>query len=85
MSQALKDKLLNKLVTIEIYHGITVEQAAQMFVDLNYEGTPMDKVTKANIDPRNKWVWAAKKIFEELAHLLRTPSRHRPRRPVSPN
>ncbi|WP_433299626.1 hypothetical protein ACQP2F_00320 [Actinoplanes sp. CA-030573] len=75
VSQALKDKLLNKLVTIEIYHGITVEQAAQMFVDLNYEGTPMDKITKANIDPRNKWVWAAKKIFEELGVRLATDGR----------
>ncbi|MGK3203807.1 hypothetical protein [Amycolatopsis sp. MEPSY49] len=72
---ALKDKLLNQLVTVEIYHGVTEDQAAQMFVDLNYEGTPVDTITKANIDPRNKWITATKKIFDELGIKYATSGR----------
>jgi hypothetical protein len=75
VSVALKDKLLNQLVTVEIYHGVTREQAAQMFVDLNYEGTPVDTITKANIDPRNKWIAATKKIFDELGIKYATTGR----------
>ncbi|WP_086666405.1 hypothetical protein [Lentzea kentuckyensis] len=72
---ALKDKLLNQLVTIEIYHGITTNHAAQMFVDLNFEGTPVDTITKANLDPRNKWISATKKIFDELKIGVATTGR----------
>lgn len=63
---ALKDKLLNQPVTVEVFHGITEKQAAQMFVDLNFEGTAVDTITKANIDPRNRWIAATKGIFDEL-------------------
>jgi hypothetical protein len=72
---ALKDKLMNKLVTVEVYHGITSEAAAQMFVDLNFEGTPVDRITKANIDPRNRWITATKRIFNDLEIGLATSGR----------
>ncbi|MBB5852615.1 hypothetical protein ACFQ05_04935 [Amycolatopsis umgeniensis] len=75
VSAALKDRLLNQPVTVEVYHGISEEQAAQMFVDLNYEGTRVDTITKANIDPRNKWIAAAKKIFDELGIKYATTGR----------
>lgn len=72
---ALKDKLMNKLVTVEVYHGITDEQAARMFVDLNFEGTPVDRITKANIDPRNRWIAVTKRIFDDLGIGLATSGR----------
>lgn len=75
VSATLKDKLLNKKVTVEIYHGVSVEEAAGMFVDLNFEGTPVDRITKANIDPRNKWIAATKEIFDELGISLATDGR----------
>ena len=63
---ALKDKLLNRPVTLEVFHGVSATWAAQMFVDLNFEGTRVDNITKANIDPRNKWISVTKDIFDEL-------------------
>jgi hypothetical protein len=75
ISAALKDKLFNKVVTVEVFHGITPEQAASMFIDLNYEGTPVDTITKANIDPRNKWVQVTKRIFDDLGMNLATTGR----------
>ncbi|MEV6298196.1 hypothetical protein AB0M02_02195 [Actinoplanes sp. NPDC051861] len=72
---ALKDKLLRKHVTVEVYHGVSVEQAAGMFVDLNFEGTPVDRITKANIDTRNKWINATKEIFGDLGISLATDGR----------
>ncbi|WP_433506051.1 hypothetical protein ACQP04_05910 [Pseudonocardia halophobica] len=75
VSPALKDKLLNQLVTVEIFHGISTENAAKMFVDLNFEGTPVDNITKANIDPRNKWISATKEIFSTLQIGVATTGR----------
>jgi hypothetical protein len=46
-----------------------------MFVDLNFEGTPGDTITKANIDPRNKWIAVTKRIFEDLGINLATSGR----------
>jgi hypothetical protein len=46
-----------------------------MFVDLNFEGTPVDRITKANIDPRNKWIAVTKRIFEDLHMELATTGR----------
>ncbi|GLY00965.1 hypothetical protein [Actinoplanes sp. NBRC 101535] len=63
---ALKDKLMQQPVTVEIFHGITAEQASVLFVDLNYEGTPVDAITKANLDTRNKWITVTKEIFDDL-------------------
>ncbi|WP_433370525.1 hypothetical protein ACQPZX_45675 [Actinoplanes sp. CA-142083] len=63
---ALKDKLLNQFVTVEVFHGIDAERAGGMFLDLNFEGTPVDTITKANLDYRNKWITATKRIFDEL-------------------
>jgi hypothetical protein len=60
---------------VEVYHGITDEQAARMFVDLNFEGTPVDRITKANIDPRNKWIAVTKRIFNDLRIDLATSGR----------
>lgn len=71
----LKDKLLQQPVTLEVYHGITEEQAAQLFVDLNFEGVAVSNVTKANLDPRNKWISSAKRIFEQLDIELATSGR----------
>lgn len=75
VSATLKDKLLQKKVTLEVYHGISDSDAAQMFVDLNYEGTPVDTITKANIDPRNRWVSSTKAIFKELGINYATTGR----------
>jgi len=72
---ALKDKLLRQPITLEVYHGIKPEQAAQLFVDLNFEGVSVDLVTKANLDPRNKWIQATKAIFNELGIDLATSGR----------
>ncbi|ANZ36441.1 hypothetical protein BBK82_10575 [Lentzea guizhouensis] len=72
---ALKDKLLNRPVTVEVYHGIPTDHAAKMFVDLNCEGTKVDTITRANIDPRNKWITATKAIFEELGIKYATTGR----------
>ncbi len=75
VNAALKDKLLNKVVTVEVFHGISPEQAASMFIDLNFEGTKVDTITKANIDPRNKWVQVTKRIFDDLGMKLATTGR----------
>lgn len=66
VSPALKDKLMHQPVTVEVFHGISEAKAAQMFIDLNFEGTPVAGITKANLDPRNKWITVTKGIFEDL-------------------
>jgi hypothetical protein len=75
INAALKDKLFNKVVTVEVFHGIMPEQAASMFIDLNYEGTRVDTITKANVDPRNKWVQVTRRIFDDLGMNLATTGR----------
>jgi hypothetical protein len=63
---AVKDKLLNKTVTVELYHDITRDQAAVLFVDLNCKAIGVSTQEEAAIDPRNEWIAAAKDIFGEL-------------------
>jgi len=75
VNAALKDKLMNKVVTVEVFHGISPERAASMFIDLNFEGTRVDPIEKANIDPRNRWVQVTKQIFEDLGMSLATSGR----------
>ena len=72
---AHKDKLLHQLVTVEVFHGIDADRAARMFIDLNFEGTPVPGITKANLDPRNKWVATARRVFDELGIGLATTGR----------
>lgn len=75
VSFALKDQLLRQPVTVTVFHGLDKERAAQAFVDLNFEGVKVDTITKANIDPRNKWVKVTRDIFEELEIKLATSGR----------
>jgi hypothetical protein len=75
VSDALKDKLLQQRVTVEIWHGIGGEQIAQMFCDLNFEGIHVDNITRANLDPRNKWISVTKSIFAKLDIELATDGR----------
>ena len=63
---ALKDKLLNKTVTVELYHGISGAEASVLFVDLNCKAIGVSTQEEAAIDPRNEWIAAAKDIFGEL-------------------
>lgn len=71
----IRDKLLQQLVTVEVFHGLSEERAAQAFIDLNTLGVPVDSATRTNIDPGNKWVEATKKIFDELGVKLATNGR----------
>lgn len=75
VSAAVKDKLLNKTVTIELYHGINREQAAVLFVDLNCKAIGVSTQEEAAIDPRNEWIAAAKDIFGELGIGLASTGR----------
>lgn len=63
---AVKDKLLNKTVTVELYHGVTQKEASVLFVDLNCKAIGVSTQEEAAIDPRNEWIAAAKDIFGDL-------------------
>lgn len=63
---AVKDKLFNKTVTVELYHGISEAEAATLFVDLNCRAVGVSTQEEAAIDPRNEWIAAAKDIFAAL-------------------
>lgn len=71
----IKDQLMQQLVTVEAFHGLDAERAAQAFIDLNFEGVKVDNITRANIDPRNKWVKVTKDIFDEIDIKLATNGR----------
>lgn len=75
VSPAVKDKLLNKTVTIELYHGISRDDAAVLFVDLNCKAIGVSMQEEAAIDPRNEWIVAAKDIFGDLDIKLASTGR----------
>jgi len=75
VAHTLKDQLMRQKVNVEVYHGLSEELAAQAFIDLNFEGVKVDNITRANIDPRNKWVEVTRRIFDELEIKLATDGR----------
>ena len=75
IAHSVRDQLMRCPVTIEVFHGIPTERAAQYFIDLNTKAVPVDRTTEANIDPRNKWINVTKQIFDELGVSLATTGR----------
>jgi DNA-sulfur modification-associated len=61
-----REKLKNKLVTVEIIHGIPPEDMGQMFADLNGKGVTLTKNAVQALDVRDPWARATKEIFREL-------------------
>lgn len=68
-------QLCNQLVTIEVFHGISTEKAAQHFIDLNTKSVKVDTMTKANVDPRNRWVNVTKDICDDIGLSYATTGR----------
>jgi hypothetical protein len=72
----LKDKLLEKKVTVDVYHGVDPARLSAMFIDLNCEGRAVDNVTRANLDIRNEWVNCAKAVSKRAKVKLATQGRN---------
>jgi hypothetical protein len=70
-----KENLRNKLVTVEIHHGLEPIKMAQVFADLNGKGVKLNSNAVAARDIRDPWARATKEIFSQLGVQLQEAGR----------
>ncbi|MEH3052625.1 MAG: hypothetical protein PGN13_01260 [Patulibacter minatonensis] len=75
LSGSRKEKLRAALVTVDVIHGIPVEDMGQIFADLNGKGVALNKNEMDALDVRDPWARATKKIFSDLKVPLLTTGR----------
>lgn len=61
-----KEILRNKLVTVEVHHGIEPAKMGQIFADLNGKGIRLNPNETAARDIRDEWARATREIFNQL-------------------
>jgi hypothetical protein len=75
LSGLRKEILRNKLVTVEVHHGLDPLKMGQVFADLNGKGIKLNSNAAAARDVRDPWARATKEIFLQLRVPLQETGR----------
>lgn len=70
-----KEILRNKLVTVEVHHGLDPLKMGQVFADLNGKGVKLNSNAAGARDIRDPWARATKEIFSQLDVQLQLAGR----------